>query len=182
MHKMSRKLIIKNFLFYLSPSIVSIIGGLIVFPLLTKNLSAEEYGLYSNLIILSSFLAIVFGFNLQSGLSNLIYKRRQKTEEVKDFVWTTFICYNIIFFLISPLLFFLFNYLNNLLFEGELRLIHQIAVIISVYVVFLRNSIFEYFRYIRNAKTLASFDIFKSLFQVIFFITMGLLLHISLRI
>lgn len=89
----------------------------LMLPIFTHYMTADEYGIVSTVLILISFLSILFSFALQAAISRYYFKYKNKSEKLKLFLGSNFLFLTLFSFLISIILIFVGKPIFRLLFE-----------------------------------------------------------------
>lgn len=168
---------VKNFILYFFPVIFSLIAGIFTFSVYSKSISAENYGIISNLIIYFSILYVIFSYGLSISGQKIIYVDNQTYEERLGNLVIFFIL-NFIFVLI--LVFLFRNLINKVFFDNKATLFIIFLGPIQVFLLSIKNIPLEIYRSKKKAGLYASLTISFTVIEPIILIFFLLFSNITL--
>ncbi|NPV51595.1 MAG: oligosaccharide flippase family protein [Candidatus Methanofastidiosum sp.] len=148
-------------------NILIAISSIIILPILTKNLSIDDYGIYIQLSVTIFLISNLVTLGLPYAMVRFLAASKEKNEIQEGF-------YSIIFIVLIPtliiafLLFISSQFIANLLFNGNTIITNILSVIIII--VSLNNLFLSYFRTFQQIKKY-SFIMFLQAYLNVFLIS-----------
>lgn len=154
-------------------NVIVSLSGLILLPILTKNLSIEDYGLWilfnATITLVPNVVLLGLPFSLIRFLSPL-----SERKEIAEVFYSLSFVVGILSILVSTAIFLLSEVIGNLLFPGMMVLVTYFSIII--FFECMNNQFFSFFRALQKIKIYSFFSIFKiilSICLICFFILQG---------
>jgi len=143
--------------------LLTILGAIILLPILTKTLGAHGYGIWVQVMVTVSLVVSIVSLGLPFAMVRFIAAEKNKREIQEGFysiITVTFFAALVV----SSLLIMLLGLIANSLFEGETSIVKLIAIIIPIWGMHLTCS--NYFRAFRQMGRLLIFGILVTLGEV----------------
>jgi O-antigen/teichoic acid export membrane protein len=137
-------------------------SGLILLPVLTKNISVNNYGIWAQVTV----TIIIMPVFLTMGLNDAVVRflpSEQKSEQ-RNILYSLFCIVLVISFVVSVLFYVFSDIIAASLFDGKTIIVKVLSVII--FIESLNEFMTQYFRAIQKIKIKSALDISKSLLKV----------------
>lgn len=144
-------------------NLVFSLNSIILLPVLTKNLTVREYGIWAQVIVTVGFAPVLLMFGLQYSMARFI-----QSVDSKNYIQELF--YSILLFVAtSSLLTSIFVYMGAetislLLFDGEIAIVKLLSVII--FTESINAVLLHFFRSIQETKKYTFFLLVQTLIQI----------------
>jgi O-antigen/teichoic acid export membrane protein len=125
------------------------LNSIILLPVLTKNLSVKEYGIWAQITVFLGFAPTILLFGLQYSMARFIPSLQERNDiqelfySILFFVETMCIFASITIYTFSETISFLF-------FDGEIAIVHLLSIIILIEP--LNVSLLHFFRSMQETK------------------------------
>jgi O-antigen/teichoic acid export membrane protein len=168
-----RKLLAKRIGLVGVSNLIVVINSIILLPILTKNLSISEYGIWTQIMVTINLIPAIALFGLPSSMVRFLASEKDQ-KEIRE----TFYSIAIIVFLaalsISILIFLLSAPLAAALFDGNTFVVRLLSPI--VFVECLNSLTLNYFNALQRIKkyvALSSFRVFFQIVLIFYFVVYG---------
>jgi O-antigen/teichoic acid export membrane protein len=144
--------------------LISTFNGILLIPIITKILGAEDYGLFVQFIVT---ITLITGFStLGLPYTTVRFLAGEKdTERICDDLYSTFGLIALASVVISILILLMSNQISEILFDGEKILVLLIAILIPIES--LNGSFQNVFRVFQNIKSYTIFTIARNLVETL---------------
>ncbi|MBC7086559.1 MAG: flippase, partial [Methanomethylovorans sp.] len=144
-------------------NLVFSLNSIVLLPVLTKNLTVHEYGIWAQIIVTIGFAPLLFMFGLQYSMARFVQSIGGKSE-VQDLFYSIFFFVATIGLFASAIVYIFAEKISILLFDGEtiiVQILSAIIVIESVNAVLL-----HFFRSLQQTKRYTVFLLAQALIQI----------------
>lgn len=154
-------------------NLLSSLGGVILLPILTKNMPASEYGIWAQVNVTVGLASVVIVLGLTNSMVRFMAAAKEK-EEIQESFYSILLLVAFVGFFASLILFYLSGPLAAMLFDGNLAITRILPLL--VFFESLNALLFNYFRTFQRMK-LYSLFVFISMYLTIalayYFVTAG---------
>jgi O-antigen/teichoic acid export membrane protein len=139
------------------------LNSIILLPVLTKNLSVKEYGIWAQITVFLGFAPTILLFGLQYSMARFIPSLQERNDiqelfySILFFVETMCIFASITIYTFSETISFLF-------FDGEIAIVHLLSIIILIEP--LNVSLLHFFRSMQETKKYTIFLLTQTLIHI----------------
>jgi len=142
--------------------LVTALKGLIILPIITKLLGAENYGIWAQLIVTLSLITPIATLGLPFTLVRFLAAEKDK-REIQDGIWSVFTVILGVTLIFALILIFFSSPISNF-FGGEKILVQILAF--TIILECLNQALLHIFRAFQQIKKYSFFTIFKTLGEV----------------
>jgi len=149
------------------------LSGIIFLPILTKNLSIEEYGIWAQLMVTVGIVPLAVLFGLPYTMTRFL-PALEKKEEIQETFYSIFFVVTVAGAAASLLIYIFSNAIANNLFDNNVLIVKMLCVI--VFVECLNSLFFNYFRATQQIKKYSILLLIQTLLNIIlvsFFVITG---------
>ena len=154
-------------------NLLSSLGGVILLPILTKNMPASEYGIWAQVNVTVGLFSVVIVLGLTHSMVRFMAAAKER-EEIQESLYSILLLVAFVGFFVSLLLFYFSGPLAAMLFDGNLAITRILPLL--VFFESLNALLFNYFRTFQRMK-LYSLFVFISMYLTIalayYFVTTG---------
>ena len=149
------------------------LSGIIFLPILTKNLSIEEYGIWAQLMVTVGIVPLTVLFGLPYAMTRFL-PALEKREEIQEIFYSILFVVTVASVTASLLIYIFSNVIANKLFDSNILVVKTLSVII--FIECLNSLFFNYFRatqQIKKYSILLSIQTLLNMILVSFFVITG---------
>jgi O-antigen/teichoic acid export membrane protein len=149
------------------------LSGLILLPILTKNLPIQEYGVWAQIAVTIAIVTPIASLGLNGTMARYLPSLTKK-EEIQEIFYSIFLSVLPVYIIVSSLIYIFSGAISSSLFDGYVSIVKILSVIVFFECI---NSLFlDYLRAQQMITKYSILSIIKGYFQVFavsFFILMG---------
>ena len=159
-----RKLLAKRIGLVGVSNLLLVLNSIILLPILTKNLSISEYGIWVQIMVTITLIPAIALIGLPYSMVRFLASAKDKNE-IRDILYSIATIIFIAAFIISFIIFLLSVPLASALFDGNAYVVRLLSSI--VFVECLNNTTLNYFRASQQIKKYAAFTSFRVSLNII---------------
>ena len=172
-----RKLLVKRIGLVAVANLLLNLSGIVLLPILTKNLSVSEYGIWVQVMVTIGLIPAIALIGLPYSMVRFLASMKDK-KEIRDTLYTISL---IIFFaglVASIAIFLLSGYIASAIFNNDAFAVRVLSLI--VFVECLNNITVNYFRALQQIKRFAAFTFLRVILNIVlvaYFVMAGYGIH-----
>jgi O-antigen/teichoic acid export membrane protein len=154
-------------------NLFSNLGSILLVPILTKNMSASDYGIWAQVNVTISLLSILLLFGLPDTMLRFLSPVKDK-EMIKEDFYSILIVVFLASFLSSIIMFLFSSQIAELLFNDDMQIMGILPILL--FVMPLNSLLFNYFRTFEQIKKYSLFAIISNclnIILIIYFVSYG---------
>ncbi len=134
------------------------LNGLVLLPVLTKNLSISDYGIWVQIMVTVGLIPAIALLGLPFSMVRFLSSVKNR-EDFQEMFYTMAAIISLAAFVVAALIFLLSGPISSALFNGDRAIVQALSLL--VFVECLNNIPFNYFRTVQQIKKYSAFSTLK---------------------
>jgi len=167
-----KKILFKKFFLIGFANFIFALNSIILLPILTKNMTVQEYGIWAQITVSLGFAPTIIMFGLQYSMARFIPPLRNKSD-IQELFYSILFFIEIVSLFASIITYTLAEIISPLFFDGEVTIVHLLSVIILIEP--MNVALLHFFRSMQQTKKYTIFLLSQTLIHI-FLVSTAILL------